>query len=125
MHTCSLEVHVIISHIMKVFELSILNRICESNFSLYSNFVNFFVLLVGGDYVPVASGSAIPVVFGTDESTTTITIPITNDELIEGVENFEVHLRQVTSFTDALSITAPTATVSIVDNDGELVEDAL
>ncbi len=75
--------------------------------------------------MPVASGSAIPVVFGTDESTTTITIPITNDELIEGIEKFEVHLRQVTSFTDTLDITAPTANVCIVDDDGELVEDAL
>ncbi len=75
--------------------------------------------------MPVASSSAIPVVFGAGQGTTTITIPITNDELIEGIENFQVHLRQVASFTDTLDITAPTATVSIVDNDGELVEDAL
>ncbi len=71
--------------------------------------------------MPVASDSAIPVVFGTDQSTTTITIPITNDQRIEGVEKFLVHLRQVASFTGTLNIAAPSATVSIVDDDGELV----
>ncbi len=72
--------------------------------------------------MPVATDSAIPVVFGADQSTTTITIPITNDQRIEGVENFLVHLRQVASFTGTLNIAAPSATVSIVDDDGELVE---
>lgn len=66
----------------------------------------------------------MPVVFGTGQSTATITIPIIDDSSVEGIENFQVNLRRVTSFTGNLAITEPTATVTIVDDDSKCISES-
>ena len=60
-------------------------------------------------------GSASPVVFAQDATITNISISITNDEVHEGLESFLVQLQA----TGTTQVTAPTATVTITDNDCE------
>ena len=74
----------------------------------------------GQDYVPVTSGT---LVFESGETQKTLFIPITNDDLIEGVENFFVALTGATAETEdgqpssaSIGIDG-TANITILDDD--------
>ena len=68
----------------------------------------------------IAQANAIPITFPPGSTETVIEVPITNDALVEGTERF---FGQIISGggIDDLTITAPTATVDIRDDDGKLL----
>lgn len=68
-----------------------------------------------GDFV-----TTIPsvIIFGEDESTLPVTFRLTDDSIVEAVEEFRVSVRVAAGETGASVGTNDTATVSIEDNDG-------
>ena len=71
-----------------------------------------------GDYTAVPLSSAIPVNFEPGQSSTTVTIPIQNDVMVEPDENFFGRL-QSTGLGD-VTITQDSAEIIIVNDDGIL-----
>ena len=69
-----------------------------------------------GDYTAIPLTGAIPVNFQPGQLSTTVTVPIRNDEAIEPDENFFGRLRS-TGVGD-VSITQDRAEVIIVNDDG-------
>ena len=69
--------------------------------------------LAPGDYGAV---SGIPVVFQTGTFTTTVSVPINDDTILENEEIFLGRLRYTGS--GSVEITQDEATVTILDNDG-------
>ena len=74
-------------------------------------------ILGGGvDYNSVAQAPAQLLTFPPNQTTTSISIGIINDTLVEGLEQFRVHLQDAGN-VENLNITQPTATVDIMDSD--------
>ena len=66
----------------------------------------------------MAQASAQLLTFPPNELRTSISIGIINDTLVEGLEQFRVHLQDAGNVLN-LVITQPTATVNIIDNDSK------
>ena len=75
-------------------------------------------LLAPGDYTSTPVSEAIPVSFGSDELSTTVTVSIQNDNTMEPDENFFGRLRR--SGTGDVLITQNRAEVTIMNDDGML-----
>ena len=69
------------------------------------------------DFSGTTRTNAVPIIFP-NGPTITISINITDDNLVEGGEYFSVHIILGENISD-LVLFAPTATINIVDNDGK------
>ncbi|WP_396633667.1 Calx-beta domain-containing protein [Maribacter sp. R86514] len=72
----------------------------------------------GSDYTGVPQDTQTLTFGGTNSNTQTIVIPITDDELIEFTENFNIILEDISSPIVGI-LTNDTATVNILDNDAD------
>ena len=70
------------------------------------------------DFIGITQANAKPIIFMNRQPTTTISINITDDNLVEGREHFLVHIISG-GIVSNLILFAPNATVNIEDNDGE------
>ena len=70
------------------------------------------------DFIGITQANAKPIIFMNRQPTATISINITDDNLVEGREHFMVHIISGGNVLD-LTVFAPNATVNIEDNDGE------
>ena len=70
------------------------------------------------DFSGTTRANAVPIIFPSGPTIITISISITDDNLVEGGEYFSVHIILGENISD-LVLFAPTATVNIVDNDGK------
>ena len=68
----------------------------------------------------VAQANAVPIMFPPGRTETEIEVPIINDRLVEGTERFLGRIISGGGITD-LNITAPTATVDIIDDDSKWI----
>ena len=69
--------------------------------------------LAGNDYTGTPQANAVPVMFPPGQMTTTINVPIINDEVAEGTERFFGRLQLATGST--VTIFANQSTVDILD----------
>ena len=76
------------------------------------------MVLGEADFTGISRENAIPIIFESGQLSTTITIPIANDDRVEVDEQF---MGQIISGggIDNIRIVAPTADVTIVDDDGK------
>ena len=76
------------------------------------------MVLGEADFTGITRGNAIPIIFESGQTSTTITVPIANDGRVEGDEQF---MGQIVSGggIDNIVIFAPTANVTILDDDGK------
>ena len=72
----------------------------------------------------ISRANAVPVTFPSGQVSTTISINITDDRLVEGSEQFSVHLVSGGGIAD-LVIFSLIAEVNIADNDGKCTSTAL
>ena len=78
--------------------------------------VYFNEFLGQADFTGIAQANAIPIIFEAGQTSTTVTVPITNDNRVEGDEQFFGQIISGGGIPN-IEIFAPTATVDIVDDD--------
>ena len=71
------------------------------------------------DYTPLSLNATVIIPEGTSE--VTLEIPIIDDEIGEGVENFAVRLREIASLPDGVRLVDHSAVVTIDDDDDMLI----
>ena len=79
------------------------------------------IVLGEADFTGISRENAIPIIFESGQTSTTITVPIVNDDRVEGDEQFMGHIISGGGISNT-EIYAPTASVTIVDDDRKLVQ---